>query len=65
MPTLVIYGERDPSIDPTAAKLFVSAIDTSSKQLVVIPGGDHCAHLEDTHAAWISAVVAFLDRTAR
>jgi alpha-beta hydrolase superfamily lysophospholipase len=65
MPTLVTYGDRDPSIDPTAAKYFFSAIDTANKQLVVIPGGDHCAHLEDTHDLWISTVVQFLERFAR
>jgi hypothetical protein len=29
---------------------------------VVLPGGDHAAQLEDTHDAWIAAVVSFLAR---
>jgi pimeloyl-ACP methyl ester carboxylesterase len=30
--------------------------------MVVLPGADHCAHLEDTHDKWIAAVVSFLAR---
>jgi len=29
---------------------------------VQLPGADHCAHLEDTHHAWIAAVVNFINR---
>ena len=32
------------------------------KQMVVLPGADHAAQLEDTHDAWIAAVVNFLNR---
>jgi pimeloyl-ACP methyl ester carboxylesterase len=64
-PTLVIYGERDPSIDPPTAKYFFSAIDTANKELIAIPRGDHCAHLEDTHDAWVAAIAGFLSRSAR
>jgi alpha-beta hydrolase superfamily lysophospholipase len=62
VPTLVIYGERDPGVDPGAAEEFVARLGTKERQLVVVAGGDHCAHLEDTHDAWINAVATFVNR---
>ena len=64
VPTLVLYGERDPNIDVRDAGNFFARLGTQDKQLVVFPGADHCAHLEDTHDAWVSAVVNFLNRHA-
>jgi pimeloyl-ACP methyl ester carboxylesterase len=65
IPTLVMYGERDPGIDLPTANRFVSRLKNPDKQLVVLPGADHCAHLEDTHDAWIAAVVNFLSKPRR
>ena len=62
VPTLVLYGENDPGVAPADAGKFFGRLGTHDKQLVEIPGGDHCAHLEDTHDAWIAAVVNFLNR---
>jgi pimeloyl-ACP methyl ester carboxylesterase len=61
-PTLVIHGERDP-LAPIAAqsRLFVG-LGNPDKQWVVLPGGDHAALLEDTHEAFIAAVVGFVER---
>jgi alpha-beta hydrolase superfamily lysophospholipase len=64
IPTLVMYGDRDPGVDPPTAERFVARLKTPDKQLVVLPGGDHCAHLEDTHDAWITSVVSFINRPA-
>jgi len=64
VPTLVMYGERDPGIDPEDAKKFFGRLAATDKQLIVLPGADHAAHLEDTHDAWISAVVTFITRAA-
>jgi alpha-beta hydrolase superfamily lysophospholipase len=64
VPTLVMYGERDPNIDVRDAGNFFAGLATLDKQLVVFPGADHCAHLENTHDAWVSAVVTFLNRYA-
>ena len=60
--TLVLYGSRDPSIVPEDAGKFFARIATGDKQMVVLPGGDHAAQIEDTHDAWIAAVVGFLTR---
>jgi pimeloyl-ACP methyl ester carboxylesterase len=60
--TLVLYGSKDPAILPEDAGKFFGRIATGDKQMVVLPGGDHAAQLEDTHEAWIAAVVNFLTR---
>jgi pimeloyl-ACP methyl ester carboxylesterase len=61
-PTLVLYGERDPGVLHEDAGKFVARLATPDRQLVVLAGADHAAQLEDTHAAWIAAVVNFLAR---
>jgi pimeloyl-ACP methyl ester carboxylesterase len=61
-PTLIIYGERDPGVVAEDAGKFFARFATGDKQLVVLPGADHAAQLEDTHEAWIFAIVNFLNR---
>lgn len=60
--TLVLYGSKDPAILPEDAGKFFARIATGDKQMVALPGGDHAAQIEDTHDAWIAAVVSFLTR---
>ena len=43
---------------------ILRAAGAPDKQMVVLPGGDHAAQIEDTHDAWIAAVVNFLNRPA-
>lgn len=62
VPTLVIFGERDPSVDESAAERFVAHLKTRDRRLVIIPGADHCAQLEDSHDAWINEVATFVTR---
>jgi pimeloyl-ACP methyl ester carboxylesterase len=57
MPVLLIFGERDPGVNRVEADKLISRIASRDKRLLVLPGADHAAHLEDTHAAWIDAVV--------
>lgn len=62
VPTLLMHGERDPLAPMDAqARLFVG-LGTHDKQWVVLSGGDHAALIEDTHAAFIAAIVAFASR---
>ena len=61
-PTLVLYGERDPGVLHEDAGKFFARLGTPDRQLVVLAGGDHAAQLEDTHDAWVAAVVNFLSR---
>ncbi len=62
MPTLVILGERDPSVSVADADKFLAALATRDKQRLVLPGADHAAQLEDTHTAWVDAVANFVRR---
>ena len=62
VPTLLMYGARDPGIDAWFAGRFLAQLATPDKRLVVLEGADHCAHLENTHDAWVAAVVEFLSR---
>jgi len=65
VPTLLIQGERDPLAPADAqARLFVG-LGTPDKQWVVLEGGDHAALVEDTHPAFIAAIVAFVSRPVR
>jgi len=41
---------------------FFAKIAAPQRQWTLLPGGDHAAQLEDTHAAFISAVVEFIIR---
>jgi pimeloyl-ACP methyl ester carboxylesterase len=61
VPTLVLQGAFDP-IAPTEkqVKLF-ARLGTAHKQWVVIPGGDHAAHLEAPRAYFIHALTGFLE----
>jgi hypothetical protein len=44
-----------------AGKMFAK-LAARDKQMIVLPGADHAAQLEDTHDAWISAIVSFINR---
>lgn len=61
VPTLVLQGEFDP-IAPTErqVKLF-SRLGTGHRQWVVIPGGDHAAHLEKPRPLFIHSLVNFIE----
>jgi pimeloyl-ACP methyl ester carboxylesterase len=61
-PALIIFGERDPGVVAEDAGKFFARFATGDKYLVVLPGADHAAQLEDTHDAWIMAIVNFLNR---
>jgi pimeloyl-ACP methyl ester carboxylesterase len=61
-PTLVIHGERDPLAPMTAQSTLFVGIGNPDKQWIVLAGGDHAAMLENTHAAFIAAIDAFVKR---
>ncbi len=57
MPTLVLVGDRDPGIVKEELASFYGRLGSADKQLVLLPGADHAAHIEDTHEGWVDAVV--------
>ncbi len=62
VPILVIHGANDPGASPALAGQFLAAVSSPSRSYVVLPVADHCAQLEDTHDAFISAVAEFITR---
>jgi pimeloyl-ACP methyl ester carboxylesterase len=64
VPTLVMFGSDDPGVAAEDAGKMLAKMAVEDKQLVVLPGADHAAHLEDTHDAWIAAIVNFITRPA-
>jgi pimeloyl-ACP methyl ester carboxylesterase len=64
VPTLVLFGEKDPGISLADAGKFFAALGTGDRQMVMLPGADHAAQLEDTHDRWVAAIVGFLSRPA-
>ena len=55
IPTLVLFGEKDPGISMDDAGKFFAKLGTADRQMVVVPGADHVAQLEDTHDRWVAA----------
>jgi pimeloyl-ACP methyl ester carboxylesterase len=61
-PTLVLFGSEDPGLVIEEAGKMFAALASRDKQMVVLAGADHAAQLEDTHDAWIAAIVNFVNR---
>jgi len=64
VPTLLLFGERDPNVEGQDAVRFFDRLETKEKQIISFPGADHCVLLENTHDAWIAAIANFLNRLA-
>ena len=62
MPTMILQGSRDPGVPMDVTARFFQKIAASQRQWTVLPGADHVAQLEDTHGAFVSAVVEFITR---
>lgn len=62
VPTLLMQGERDPSLPDSTLARFFTHLGTADKQRVTLLGGDHASLLEDTRPAFVDAVVAFIER---
>lgn len=60
--TLVIHGARDPFARTRDHAKLMSRLGTDDRAWVTIAGGDHAAHLEATGAAFLHAVLAFLEQ---
>lgn len=60
VPTLMIYGARDPAFKPSVASAFFARLGTSERRWVIIARGDHAAHLEDTAPEVTAAIIDFI-----
>ena len=61
-PALVLFGSADPGVVIADAGKMFAKLAARDKQMVVLPGADHAAQLEDTHDAWITAILNFINR---
>ena len=60
VPTLLLHGARDPAFKPAVAAAFFSHLAAPERRWIIIGGGDHAAHLEDTGPELIAALIDFL-----
>jgi len=61
VPTLVIHGEHDPLVSMSSLAALFKRLGHPDRSWVVVPRGDHAAHLEDTHDAFVASLLGFLD----
>lgn len=62
LPVLLLRGVDDPiATQADYAHLYVR-LRSADRSWVTLPQSDHVAQVEDTHAAWVDAVVSFLRR---
>jgi pimeloyl-ACP methyl ester carboxylesterase len=63
-PALILFGSNDVGVAMEDAGKMFARLAAKDKQIVVLPGADHAAHLEDTHDAWVAAIINFIRRPA-
>lgn len=63
VPTLVIHGRHDPYAPPVNQARLIRMIANEDRRWVVVPHGDHAAHLEQAHDYFVDALVGFLTRS--
>jgi pimeloyl-ACP methyl ester carboxylesterase len=62
VPTLLIRGAQDPyNTQDKYARLFLR-LGSEDKRWINLPGSDHVAHVENSHAAWVAAITEFIAR---
>ncbi len=62
VPTLILQGQFDPFAKTDTHAWFFTRLGHADRAWVVLPGGDHAAHLETTSPRFVQAVVSFLRR---
>ncbi|SEM44083.1 Lysophospholipase, alpha-beta hydrolase superfamily [Pseudoxanthomonas sp. GM95] len=62
VPVLLLRGVNDPLATQTENAHLYARLGSEDRSWITLPHADHVAHVEDTHAAWVSAVVDFLQR---
>ncbi|MBB4656766.1 pimeloyl-ACP methyl ester carboxylesterase [Xanthomonas sp. F14] len=62
LPVLLLRGVDDPIATQADNAHLYARLRSEDRSWVTLPHADHVAHVEDTHAAWVDAVVSFLRR---
>jgi pimeloyl-ACP methyl ester carboxylesterase len=61
-PTLLMHGEHDPYAPAVRQAAIFAGLATGDRRWVILPGGDHAAHLEGTGRLFVQVLVEFLSR---
>ncbi|WP_115558788.1 alpha/beta hydrolase [Xanthomonas dyei] len=62
LPVLLLRGVDDPIATQADNAHLFARLGSQDRSWITLPHADHVAHVEDTHAAWVEAVVGFLRR---
>lgn len=62
VPVLLLQGESDPFALIDAQARSFAKFGNPDRQWIILPHSDHAALIENTHAAFIAAIVNFLER---
>ncbi|MBB3825046.1 pimeloyl-ACP methyl ester carboxylesterase [Xanthomonas arboricola] len=62
LPVLLLRGVDDPIATQADNAHVYARLRSADRSWVTLPHADHVAHVEDSHAAWVDAVVGFLRR---
>jgi pimeloyl-ACP methyl ester carboxylesterase len=65
VPTLLIHGEHDPYAPMDRQARLFQGLGNADRAWVIVAGGDHAAHLENTQPRFVQAVVSFVRRPGR
>jgi pimeloyl-ACP methyl ester carboxylesterase len=62
VPVLLLRGVNDPLATQVENAHLYLRLGSADRSWVTLPKADHVAQVEDSHAAWVDAVVGFLRR---
>ncbi|MFW3173917.1 alpha/beta fold hydrolase [Xanthomonas phaseoli] len=62
LPVLLLRGVDDPIATQADNAHLYARLRSEDRSWVTLPHADHVAQVEDSHAAWVDAVVSFLRR---
>lgn len=62
LPVLLLRGVDDPIATQADSAHPYARLRSEDRSWVTLPHADHVAQVEDSHAAWVDAVVSFLRR---
>lgn len=62
IPTLLIHGEKDPYAPMNNQTTMFNQLGHPDREWVIVAGGDHAAHMENSGPRFVHAVVEFIRR---
>jgi alpha-beta hydrolase superfamily lysophospholipase len=62
VPILLLHGVGDPLATVEKQSRLFARLGTPDRAWVILPDADHAAHVENAQAAWVHAIVRFLEQ---